>query len=223
MNDPPRRIEAFDISNTGSQEMVAGMVVFEDGVSKSGHYRKFTIKNVEKQNDYASIQEVLFRRLKRFMESSTDESFMEKPDLILVDGGIGHVHAALEVLKELEMNIPVLGMAKDDRHQTRHLLNDSITIELKEEPSLMFFIAGVQEEVHRFAIRFHRNKRIKNQNKSLLDGIQGIGPQKKKALLKEFGSVKRIREASVEELCRVKGIHHKLAGEIKEALETQLN
>ncbi len=214
----PHRMEAYDVSNTGSQGMVAGMVVFIDGTSTSDHYRKFTIKNVEKQNDYACMQEVLFRRCKRLIELSTDESFGEKPDLILVDGGIGHVHAAKEVVDEFGLNIPILGMAKNEKHQTSRLVNDDIMIELKEAPALMSMMAVIQEEVHRYSIRFHRETRKKTQRKSLLDSIPGIGPAKKKALLREFGSVKRIREADEEELCRVKGIHSKLAREIKQSL-----
>ena len=214
----PRRLEAYDISNTGSSGMVAAMVVFLDGLKASDHYRKFTIKNVDIQNDYACMQEVLFRRLKRLSDGSPDESFGERPDLILVDGGIGHVHAAQEVLRELALDIPLIGMAKDDRHQTSALVNDAIMVDLKTEPSLMPLIVAVQEEVHRFAIRFHRDTRQKEQRKSLLDEIPGIGPQKKKALLKEFGSVKKIREAAVEDLCKVKGINLKLAQEIKDAL-----
>lgn len=216
--DPPNRIEAYDISNTGSDGIVAGMVVFLQGIMEKNHYRKFTMKSTKEQNDYASMQEVLFRRLKRLTEETTDESFGEKPDLILVDGGIGHVHAAQEVLKELGLDLPVVGMAKDDRHQTAMLVNDSLTLELKAEPVLMPLISAIQEEVHRFAIGFHRSKRLKEQRRSALDEIEGIGPKKKKALLKEFGSVKRIREASVEDLCRVQGIHPQLAQKIKDVL-----
>lgn len=215
----PHRIEAYDISNTGSSGMVAGMVVFVDGKAMSGQYRKFNIKNVDNQNDYASMQEVLYRRLKRLKEDSADKSFGERPDLILVDGGIGHYRAAREVIDELKLDIPVLGMAKDDRHKTSSLVSDSLDINLKAEPALMSLIALIQEEVHRFAITFHRKTRQKTQRKSLLDNIPGVGPQKKKALLKEFGSVKRIREADEKDLCRIKGINEKLAKDIKRALE----
>ena len=216
--DIPHRIEAYDISNTGKQGMVAGMVVFVDGIKKTSHYRKFTIRNVEEQNDYACMQEVLYRRLKRLKESTEDESFSECPDLILLDGGIGHVHAVREVLSELEMNLPVVGMTKDDKHKTERLVNDAFNVKIKEEPELYSLIATIQEEVHRFSLSFHRLKRKKAQRKSALDEINGIGPKKKKALLKEFGSVKRILEATEEELCRVKGISTKLAKEIKKAL-----
>ncbi|MBP7174799.1 MAG: excinuclease ABC subunit UvrC [Thermoclostridium sp.] len=216
--EPPNRIEAYDISNTGSDGIVAGMVVFLEGLAEKSHYRKFTIRSTGGQNDYAAMQEALFRRLKRFSDASADESFSEKPDLILVDGGIGHVHAALEVLKELGLQLPVVGMAKDDRHQTSMLVNDKITLELKLEPSLMPLVAAVQEEVHRFAIGFHRSKRLKEQRKSALDGIEGIGPKKKKALLKHFGSVKKIREATDEQLCSVEGINAQLAKKIKDTL-----
>lgn len=214
----PDRIEAYDISNTGKDGIVAGMVVFIQGVMAKKHYRKFTIKNTTGQNDYASMQEALFRRLKRLNEDTSDESFGEKPDLILVDGGLGHVHAAQEVLNELGLDLPVIGMAKDDRHQTSMLVNDALTLDLKLEPALMPLISAIQEEVHRFAIGFHRSKRLKEQRRSALDDIDGIGPRKKKALLKEFGSVKRIRQATVEELCRVPGIHPQLAQKIKDSL-----
>jgi excinuclease ABC subunit C len=217
----PNRIEAYDISNMGREEIVAGMVVFLDGRMEKNHYRKFTIKSLTLQNDYASMQEALFRRLKRLKEGSEDESFRERPDLILVDGGIGHVHAATEVLKELELELPVVGMVKDDRHRTSALINDNISISLKSEPSLMPLIAAIQEEVHRFAIGFHRSKKLKAQRKSALDEIEGIGPKKKKALLKAFGSVKKIREATVEDLCTVNGISSQLAQRIKDSLGSQ--
>jgi len=216
--DAPRRIEAYDISNTGKQGMVAGMVVFEDGEKKPSHYRKFEIKNVDIQNDYACMQEVLYRRLKRLKDGSEDASFSEVPELLLIDGGIGHVHAVAEVLSELGMSFPVAGMVKNEKHQTQKLVNDTASIELKEEPELFSFIASIQEEVHRFSLSFHRLKRKKIQRASVLDDIEGIGPKKKKALLKEFGSVQRIREATEDELCRVKGISRKLAKQIKEAL-----
>lgn len=216
---PPHRIEAYDISNTGSSGIVAGMVVFVDGKTASNNYRKFNIKSVDIQNDYASMQEALFRRLKRLKESSTDISFGERPDLILVDGGIGHYNAAKEVINELELDIPVLGMSKDDRHRTGTLVSDSLEVDLKTEPALMTLIAMIQEEVHRYAITFHRKTRQKTQSKSLLDNIPGVGPKKKKTLLKEFGSVKRIREADEKDLCRIKGVNEKLAKEIKRVLE----
>ncbi|ANX02259.1 excinuclease ABC subunit UvrC [Thermoclostridium stercorarium] len=216
--DIPHRIEAYDISNTGNKGMVAGMVVFEDGIKKTSHYRKYEIKSINEQNDYACMQEVLYRRLKRLKEGDEDASFSERPDLILIDGGIGHVHAAEEVFAELGMSIPVAGMAKNDKHRTQRLVNDKIDIELKEEPELHFLIAAIQEEVHRYSLSFHKLKRKKLQKESILDEIEGIGPKRKKALLKKFGSVKRIREATVEELCSVKGISRKLAEKIKESL-----
>ncbi|MDI9482996.1 MAG: excinuclease ABC subunit UvrC [Bacillota bacterium] len=218
LEEIPERIEAYDISNTGGQGMVGGMVVFRDGLPASDSYRKFAIKSVDSQNDYACMQEVLFRRLKRLHDSSADKSFIEKPDLILVDGGIGHVHAAKEILDEFGIDIPVLGMAKDNRHQTSMLVNDSVNIVLDSEPDLFNFISKIQHEVHRFAIKYHRQIRQKNQKKSQLDEIPGIGPAKKKLLLKEFGSLKRIRAATVEQLCQVKGINRKLADEIKRFL-----
>jgi excinuclease ABC subunit C len=198
--------------------MVGGMVVFRDGLPAPDNYRKFAIKNVDSQNDYACMQEVIFRRLKRLTDSSTDKSFIEKPDLILVDGGIGHVHAAEEILNEFGIDIPVLGMAKDNRHQTKMLINDRVNIALDSDPDLFSFISKIQNEVHRFAVQYHRQMRQKNQKKSILDEIPGIGPKKKKLLLKEFGSLKRIRMATVEQLCQVKGINRRLADEIKRFL-----
>lgn len=218
LEEVPERIEAYDISNTSGQGMVGGMVVFRDGMPAPDNYRKFAIKNVDSQNDYACMQEVLSRRFRRLLDSSTDKSFGEKPGLILVDGGIGHVHAAQEVLGEFDLDIPVLGMAKDNRHKTNMLINDSVNIVLDSEPELLKFISKIQNEVHRFAIEYHRQTRQKSQKKSILDEIPGIGPQKKKLLLKEFGSVKRIRTATVEQLCQVKGINRKLADEIKRFL-----
>lgn len=219
MKDSLYRIEAYDISNTGNRDIVAGMVVFIDGQPEPSHYRKFNIKSVDTQNDYASMQEVIYRRLKRINDASSENSFGEKPDLILADGGIGHVHAVKEVIDEFGLDIPVLGMAKDDKHRTEYLVNDRIKIDLKSEPELMMIIAAIQEEVHRFVIGFHRKTRQKAQKQSLLDNIEGIGPKKKKDLLREFGSVKRIREAGEEELCKIKGINKKLAREIIRVLE----
>ncbi len=218
LGEIPERIEAYDISNTGGQEMVGGMVVFKDGLPAPDNYRKFSIKNVYTQNDYACMQEILYRRFKRLLDSSSDKSFSEKPDLLLVDGGIGHVHAAQEILDEFDLDIPVLGMAKDNRHKTNMLINDSVNIALNSDPDLLKFISKIQNEVHRFAIEYHRQMRQKSRKKSILDDIPGIGPKKKKLLLKEFGSVKRIRTATVEQLCQVKGINRKLADEIKRFL-----
>ena len=126
------------------------------------------------------MQEVLYRRLRRLSSDTEDESFKEIPDLILVDGGIGHVHAVEEVLKEVDLNLPIMGMVKNDKHQTERLVNDEHNIELKKEMELLSLIAAIQEEVHRYSISFHRQKRRKSQRKSVLDEIEGIGPKKKR-------------------------------------------
>lgn len=219
-----KRVEAFDISNTQGIFSVASMVVFEHGKSKRSDYRRFKIKTTEDINDYASMQEVVFRRLSRGLEERKKlkgkdiniGKFNDFPDLILVDGGLGHVNAATEVLKALNVNIPIAGMVKDDKHRTRGLIYNGEEINIQKHIKVYQLIGRIQEEAHRFAITYHKSLRGKTMVGSILDEIPTIGPNRKKNLLKEFKTIGNIRQASVEELAKVDGMNIKSANEVYE-------
>ena len=198
----PIRIECFDNSNIQGADPVAGCVVFIKGKPSKKDYRKYNIKTVEGPDDYASMQEVVRRKYTRAIEEDTP-----LPDLLITDGGKGQMSAVQEVLDELGLDIPVAGLAKDNRHRTSELLfgNPPQVIGMKQTSPLFLLLTRIQNEVHRYAITFHREKRSKRQISSELDEIKGIGPKAKEALLKEFKSVKRIREASAEALEAVIG------------------
>ena len=207
-----RRAEAYDISNTNGIESVGSMVVFEDGKPKKNDYRKFKIKTVKGPDDYSSMREVLTRRFKRAKEGSA--GFEIYPDLIMMDGGRGQVNIALEVLGELGLTIPVCGMVKDDNHNTRGLYYNNIEIPIDRHSEGFKLITRVQDEAHRFAIEYHRSLRSKVQVNSVLDSIEGIGPVRRKALMKHFLDIEKIRAASVEELMKAEGITLKVAENI---------
>ncbi len=215
----PERIEAYDISNTGSSEMVGSMVVFNKGISASDEYRRFKIKTVEGQNDYGSMQEVIYRRFKRarieIEEGSGKEGgFSTLPDLILLDGGLGHVTSISQVMEELGIDIPVFGMVKNEHHRTRGLATKQGEIGLSDKPQVLRLVTAIQDEAHRFAIEYNKKLRHKRYNKSVLDEVPGIGPKRKKALIKHFGSVSRVKSATVEELMAVDGISRSAAEKI---------
>lgn len=205
--DPIHRLEAYDISNIFGYLSVGSMVVYEDFKKKPTDYRKFRIKHVKGANDYHSMKEVLTRRLKRLSE----EGFGKRPDIILVDGGKHQVGAALEVLEELSIEIPVMGMVKDDKHRTRGLYFEGEEIALEQGTSLHRFFYGVQEEVHRFAISYHRKLRGKSMAYSILDEIDGIGEKRKQALLTHYGNIDGIMKASVESLEAIEGMNKRAA------------
>ena len=207
-----RRAEAYDISNTNGIESVGSMVVFEDGKPKKNDYRKFKIKTVKGLDDYKSMREVLTRRFKRALEGSA--GFAVYPDLIMMDGGRGQVNIALDVLRELNLTIPVCGMVKDDNHNTRGLYYNNVEIPIDRHSEGFKLITRVQDEAHRFAIEYHRSLRSKAQVTSVLDGIEGIGPARRKALLKHFLDIEKIRQASVDELVQVDGITENVAQNI---------
>ncbi len=195
----PNRIEAFDISNISGTDIVASMVVFVDGKPRKSEYKKFALQDMAGQDDYASMQQVITRRFRRFLEE--DSGFAELPDLLLIDGGAIHAQTALAVLNELSLSIPVFGMVKDDRHRTRALITpDGREIGIDTQQAVYALVANIQEETHRFAITYHRQLRSKRLRGSALDGIQGIGPKRKEALLKAFRSVTAIKEASLDQL-----------------------
>ncbi len=200
--DPPKRIESFDISNISGTDIVASMVVFCDGKPKRSEYKKFKIEGLDNQDDYASMHQVVFRRFQHYLDG--DKGFDERPDLLLIDGGITHASTALNVLQGMELDIPVFGMVKDDRHRTRALVtSDGEEIGIDGNQTIFSFIGNIQEETHRFAITFHRKLRSKRLRYSQLDSIAGIGPKRKQELLKTFKSITAIGNASIEELERV--------------------
>ena len=199
----PIQIECFDNSNISGTDAVAGCVVFKKCKPSKADYRKYNIKTVEGPDDYASMQEVVRRRYSRMMEEGTP-----LPDLIITDGGAGQMSVVRAIVEgELGLQIPIAGLAKDDRHRTHELLygNPPMTIALKQDSALFRLLTQIQDEVHRYAITFHRDKRSKSQLRSELDAIPGVGPKTKQALLKAFKSVKRIKEANEEELAKVVG------------------
>lgn len=205
----PLRVEAYDISNTGGADAVGAMVVFEGSKPVRSDYRRFKIRGDVRGDDYAAMQEVLYRRLKR--AEAGDPGFARLPDLFLIDGGTGHVHAAEQVLSAMGVQIPAAGMVKDDRHRTRGLVYGETEVNLKEQPALFALIGSIQEEVHRFVIEYHRGVRKSGTVRSLLDEIPGVGEKRRGALLAFFGSIDAIKNATEEELAAVPGMDKKSA------------
>ncbi len=212
------RMEAYDISNTSGFASVGSMIVYEKGKPKRADYRKFKIRSVQGPDDYASMEEVLTRRfghgLKELEEGKELGSFSVFPDLILMDGGKGQVNVALEVLDKLKLDIPVCGMVKDDNHRTRGLYYRNKEIPIDRNSESFKLITRIQDEAHRFAIEFHRKLRSQGQVHSVLDDIPGIGPARRKALMKHFGSLDEIRDASVEDLKNLPSMNEKSAMEV---------
>ena len=206
------RIEAYDISNTSGVNSVGSMVVYEDGKKARKEYRKFKIKGIEGPNDYGSMKEVLDRRLKRAKNSDTkDTGFGKLPDLIIMDGGIGHVNIAIQSVRENGFNIPVIGLSKDDKHKTRAIIIDGREIELEKNTAIYRFLFDIQEEVHRFAIEYHKKLRTNSMITSELQNIEGLGKKRIENLYSHFKSIKNIKEASLEELEKCDGINKKVA------------
>lgn len=210
------RIESFDVSNIQGFESVASMVVFEYGKPKRSDYRKFKIKSVLGPDDYGSMEEVITRRFLRYkneIKNNTGEEgkFNKLPDIIFMDGGKGQIHAAEKSIKNLDLNIPVCGMIKDDRHRTKGLIYNDNEIYLPNNSEGFKLITRIQDEVHRFAIEYHRKLREKKQIKSILDDIEGIGETRRKALIKHFGDIEKIKRAEIEELKNVDTMNIKSA------------
>ena len=213
----PRKIETFDISNISGEYMVAGMCVMVDGTIKRNMSRRFKIKTVLTQDDPKCMQEVVTRRLKHSIDNSNSSGFGKLPDAIFADGGITQIRAIKQAVKSLELDIPIFGMVKNDKHQTRALINEQRQ-EFEISENLMNLITKFQDEVHDTAISYHRKLRDESITKSELDDIKGIGEAKKKALLKYFGSVEKIRNSSIEEIVKVNGINGELAKNILQQL-----
>ena len=205
-----KRVEAYDISNISGFESVGSMIVYENGRPKRNDYRKFRIRTVQGPNDYASMREVLLRRFSHGLEETKKlqaeggdlamGSFTRFPDLLMMDGGRGQVNIALEVLRELQLEIPVCGMVKDDNHRTRGLYYQNVEIPIDHHSEGFQLITRIQDEAHRFAIEYHRSLRGKEQVRSVLDDIKGIGPARRKSLMRTFKTIEAVREACVEEL-----------------------
>jgi len=215
------RVEAYDISNTNGFESVGSMVVYEKGKPCRSDYRKFKLRTVAGPDDYASMHEVLTRRFLHGMEERRERaekklddaygSFTKFPDLIMKDGGRGQVNIALQVLDELNLSIPVCGMVKDDFHRTRGLYFNNVELPIHKDSEGFKLITRIQDEAHRFAIEYHRSLRSKEQVHSVLDDIPGIGPARRKALMRHFQSIEAIRSATVEQLCEADSMNEKAA------------
>ena len=201
--EPPKRMESYDISNTGASDIVASMVVYSGTRPQKSAYRRFRIKELEGHpDDYASMQEVLRRRLQRAADG--DEKFLPLPDVFLIDGGETHARAALAVAGEFGVSVPIFGMVKDDRHRTRALVTpEGREIGIVNNQTVFSLIGQIQEETHRFAITYHHESHTKSAMKSALDDIPGLGPTRREALRKHFGTIKAIREAEVDTLAAV--------------------
>lgn len=232
LDEIPSRIEAFDISNIRGTDSVASMVVFERGKAKNSDYRRFKIKTIEGANDYGSMQEVVFRRFKKgFEERAAIEAkgiqdlegkFSKMPKLVLIDGGLGHVNAVLDVMEALDIRIPVAGMVKDDRHRTRDLVYQGKELGLGQHGNAFQLVGRIQEEAHRFAIAYHKSLRGKTSVQSILDEIPGIGAKRRSALLRHFGSIDKIKKATIEELCEAEGMNRRAAQQIKEYFQEKV-
>ncbi|RBP69981.1 excinuclease ABC subunit C [Alkalibaculum bacchi] len=218
LKEKPNRIESYDISNISGSDSVGSMVVYEGLKPNKKAYRRFRIKSITGQNDYGSMQEVLFRRIERGvkeLEIGQDGKFLPFPDIILLDGGLGHINAVKDILAHYPtINIPICGLVKDHRHKLRALIYEGETIEIPFSTPIYYLLNSISEEVHRFAITYHQKIRGDNMLASELNNIPGVGPVKRKALLKYFKSVDNIKKASTEELLQIDGINDKIARNI---------
>lgn len=200
--DPPRRMESFDISNISGTDIVASMVVFQDGKPRKSDYKRFKLEGLTNQDDYASMHQIITRRFAHY--KAGDSGFEASPDLLLIDGGIQHAQVALKALNQLGLHFPVFGMVKDNRHRTRALVTpEGKEIRIDSNPAIFSLIGTIQEETHRFAITYHRKLRSKRLRYSELDGIPGIGPKRKQELLQQFKSLTAISHATLPELERL--------------------
>ena len=224
---PPQRIECYDISNIQGTNSVGSMVVFEDGKPKTSHYRRFKVKSVEGIDDYSMMREVLTRRFKRIAKenetssegggTASEDTWQIVPDLVLIDGGKGHLGAALQVLLELGVEwIPLASLAKENEELFVPQTPEPIV--LPRTSQALFLVQRARDEAHRFAITYHRQRRSKSAVVSAMNGVPGIGPKRRGLLLRKFGSARGVREASVEELAAVPGMTVKLATRLKEYL-----
>ncbi len=215
----PKRIESYDISNISGFQNVGSMIVYENGRPKKADYRKFRIRSVVGADDYASMEEVLERRFERALEKSS--GFEELPDLILMDGGKGQVHSCLKVLNKLGINVPVAGMVKDDKHRTRGLYYMDRELAFEKNSECFHLLTRIQDEVHRFAITYHRLLRSKGQVRSVLDDIPLIGPARKKVLMRSYESIDQIKKATVDELSALPGMNQAAAAAVHDFFQNK--
>ncbi len=221
--EPPRYIEAYDISNLGSSSMVAGMVVFENGRPLKKAYKKFSIKETQIQNDYASMREVLERRFKRCLdENETDEGFNRLPDLILLDGGKGQVNAVEPILREMGVTVPIFGMVKDNNHRTRAIATSGSEISISGSQSAFMLVTQIQDEVHRFSITYQRSKHRKQSCETGLTKIKGIGEKKAQKLFTAFKTREEFKKATPDEIAKAAGINAELAEQVYEFVQNEL-
>ena len=215
LKNPPNYIEAYDISNLGDRGIVGGMTVFENGLPSKKNYRKFAIKDVVSQDDYASMREMLWRRFSRYKnEKETSQGFGRLPDLILIDGGTGHLSVAKEVLDELKISVPCFGMVKDKRHRTRAVAADGGELSITSFNAAFSLLTRIQDETHRYTIAYQKNVRKKSMLELELTRINGIGEKKARAILKRFKSRTELKNASVEELAVMAKVSQDKAREI---------
>ena len=219
LSKPPRYIEAYDISNLSSESMVAGMVVFEDGRPLKKAYKRFTVKEQELQNDYGSMREVLKRRLMHIVTGEGDEYFTRTPDLILLDGGKGHVNAVAPLLRELGLDIPVFGMVKDDKHRTRAIATGGREIQINSLRAVFDLVTRIQDEVHRFSVSFMHSRHKKKTYSSELMNVRGIGEKKAAKLFMEYKTITNLRSASPEELAAAAGVNMEVAKELWKTIQ----
>lgn len=221
--EPPEYIEAYDISNLGSTSMVAGMVVFENGRPLKKAYKKFSIKETQIQNDYASMREVLERRFKHYKdENENDEGFSRLPDLILLDGGKGQVNAVEPILREMGINVPLFGMVKDNNHRTRAIATSGSEISISETKAAFMLVTRIQDEVHRFSITYQRKKHGKQSYENGLTKIKGIGEKKAQKLFTAFKTREEFKKASPEEIAKAAGISLELAEQVYDFVQNEL-
>lgn len=216
---PPKYIEAYDISNLSSESMVAGMVVFEDGRPLKKAYKRFSIKEQQYQNDYGSMHEVLKRRLLHIVEQEGDEYFRRTPDLILLDGGTGHVHAVEPVLKELGLNIPLFGMVKDDKHRTRAIATGGREIQINNLQAAFNLVTKIQDEVHRFSVSYMHSRHKKKTYSSEFLTVKGIGEKKAAKIMVKYKTKANLLKATPEELALTAGVSAETAKELWEVIQ----
>ena len=214
LSKPPRYIEAYDISNLSSESMVAGMVVFEDGRPLKKAYKRFTVKELELQNDYGSMREVLKRRLMHIVEQEGDEYFRRTPDLILLDGGKGHVNAVAPLMRELGLDIPLFGMVKDNKHRTRAIATGGGEIQINGLKAAFNLVTQIQDEVHRYSVRFMHSKHKKRTYSSELLTVKGIGEKKAAKIMMRFKTKANLLQATPQELAETAGVNMETAHEL---------
>lgn len=219
LEKPPKYIEAYDISNLSDESIVAGMVVFENGRPLKKAYKRFTIRQIRYQNDYESMYEVLTRRLMHIINKEGDEYFQRIPDLILLDGGKGHVNTITELIQNLGLNIPVFGMVKNDKHRTRAIASGGREIQLNNLQTAFMFVTRIQDEVHRYSVSYMHSKHKKKTYLSELTTVKGIGEKKAEKLLIKYKTKENMKNASPEELAATAGINSDTANELWEVIQ----